>query len=521
AAALIAVSHYMSTAASLQDARSLHPQRPLIRDTVLGEMALGLADAELCKDVGIKKFKSIPNRSLPSPVANWSKCSLFGTRDSRWSAMRNIIVSIYQPSHLAGLIPSMGLCIERAATNLDDGKEVVFSKLSLNLATDVIGQAAFGADFGMSRKPPAPGDGVDDGGDAEKASSELINIMHHATNKSLKMDLSGSLSNIVGTFVPFLQKPLRQMLMRVPGSADHEITRVNGELCRLMDGIVSGRVRVASSSMERAPQQHKDFLSVVLTARERNASTRELLSPDYVSALTYEHFLAGASSTAFTQKLLKEIDAFGPHDDGVPTAEDLHTKFPYLDQVYEPNYATLLKTLPKSNEFLKTIMSFGKVTQEQKEEGSKYGLSIYSWDEFLSLAAGQEFDLPDKEKTDICTIMYTSGTTGDPKGVLISNASIICLIAGVDRLLNCVNEELAESDVYMSYDAHIFDRVVEELFIFHGASIGFWRGDVKLLVEDIGVLKPTIMCAVPRVLDRIFSDCFGIDWDRSICFTTL
>ncbi|KAM3350276.1 hypothetical protein ACQJBY_022824 [Aegilops geniculata] len=103
--------------------------------------------------------------------------------------------------------------------------------------------------------------------------------------------------------------------------------------------------------------------------------------------------------------------------------------------------------------------------------------------------------------------MYTSGTTGDPKGVLISNASIICLIAGVDRLLNSVNERLEETDVYMSYLplAHIFDRVVEELFMFHGASIGFWRGDVKLLVEDIGTLKPTILCAVPRVLDRIFS----------------
>ncbi|XP_039808750.1 long chain acyl-CoA synthetase 4-like isoform X2 [Panicum virgatum] len=136
----------------------------------------------------------------------------------------------------------------------------------------------------------------------------------------------------------------------------------------------------------------------------------------------------------------------------------------------EKKIELLLKTLPKSNEFLKMIVSFGKVTQEQKEEASKYGLSIYSWDEFLSLAADQEFDLPVKEKADICTIMYTSGTTGDPKGVLISNASIICLIAGVDRLLNCVNEK-----------------------------------DVKLLVEDIGVLKPTIFCAVPRVLDRIFS----------------
>ncbi|KAG8055991.1 hypothetical protein GUJ93_ZPchr0001g29672 [Zizania palustris] len=167
----------------------------------------------------------------------------------------------------------------------------------------------------------------------------------------------------------------------------------------------------------------------------------------------------------------------------------------------------VLKTFPKSTEFLKTIVSFGKVTQEQKEEVSKYGLEIYSWDGFLSLAGDLEFDLPLKEKTDICTIMYTSGTTGDPKGVLISNASIICLIAGVDRLLNYVNEHLEQRDVYMSYLplAHIFDRVVEELFMFHGASIGFWRGDVKLLVEDIGALKPTILCAVPRVLDRIFS----------------
>lgn len=73
--------------------------------------------------------------------------------------------------------------------------------------------------------------------------------------------------------------------------------------------------------------------------------------------------------------------------------------------------------------------------------------------------------------------------------------------------------------------------MIEELFILHGASIGYWRGvsmsmgtniphligdqyhnclvlflqDVKLLLEDIGALKPTIFCAVPRVLDRIYA----------------
>ncbi|XP_030951886.1 long chain acyl-CoA synthetase 4 isoform X1 [Quercus lobata] len=173
----------------------------------------------------------------------------------------------------------------------------------------------------------------------------------------------------------------------------------------------------------------------------------------------------------------------------------------------EKKIPELLKTFPSTTQYLKTLVSFGKVTHEQREEVEKFGLVIYSWDEFLQLGEGKQFDLPVKKKSDICTIMYTSGTTGDPKGVMISNDSIIALLAGVKRLLESVNEKLTDKDVYLSYLplAHIFDRVIEELFILTGASIGFWRGDVKLLVEDLGELKPTIFCAVPRVLDRIYS----------------
>ncbi|WJX60227.1 Long chain acyl-CoA synthetase 4 [Trifolium repens] len=173
----------------------------------------------------------------------------------------------------------------------------------------------------------------------------------------------------------------------------------------------------------------------------------------------------------------------------------------------EKKIPELLKTFPNATKYLKTIVSFGKVTPEQKQEVEKFGLAIYSWTEFLQLGESQSFDLPIKKRSDICTIMYTSGTTGDPKGVLISNQSIITLLAGVKRLLETVDEKLGEKDVYLSYLplAHIFDRVIEEAFIWHGASIGFWRGDVKLLIEDLGELKPTIFCAVPRVLDRVYS----------------
>ncbi|KAJ4950151.1 hypothetical protein NE237_026983 [Protea cynaroides] len=173
----------------------------------------------------------------------------------------------------------------------------------------------------------------------------------------------------------------------------------------------------------------------------------------------------------------------------------------------EKKIPELLKTCPKATEYLKTIVSFGKVAPEQREEVEKFGLAIYSWDEFLKLGDGKEFDLPAKKKSDICTIMYTSGTTGDPKGVLISNDAIITLLAGIRETLQSVNEQLTSDDVYMSYLplAHIFDRVIEELFIQRGGSIGFWRGDVKSMLEDLGELKPTMFCAVPRVLDRIYS----------------
>ncbi|CAH8360106.1 unnamed protein product [Eruca vesicaria subsp. sativa] len=201
--------------------------------------------------------------------------------------------------------------------------------------------------------------------------------------------------------------------------------------------------------------------------------------------------------------------------------------------VEEKKISELFKTCPKATEYMKTVVSFGGVTPEQKEAAETFGLVVYAWDEFLKLGEGKQYDLPIKKKSDICTIMYTSGTTGDPKGVMISNESIVTLIAGVIRLLKSTNEALTVKDVYLSYLplAHIFDRVIEECFIQHGAAIGFWRGvstaqsfsckpvlnffsltffglstqDVKLLIEDLGELKPTIFCAVPRVLDRVYS----------------
>lgn len=298
-----------------------------------------VADPELCKEVGIRQFKSIPNRSLPSPIAGspLHQKGLFFTRDARWSAMRNTIISLYQPSHLAGLIPTMQRCIEHTAEAIANAAQergdIDFSDLSLKLATDVIGQAAFGVDFALSAPP-----GVHDGGEA----AEFIREHVHSTT-SLKMDLSGSLSTVLGLVAPALQEPARRLLNRVPVTADWRIARTNERLRARVEEIVARR---ASDRKER--REKRDFLSAVLDARDDGGEKmRELFTPDYVGALAYEHLLAGSATTSFTlssavylvaghpeveAKLLAEVDRFGPRG-AVPTADDLQHKFPYLDQV--------------------------------------------------------------------------------------------------------------------------------------------------------------------------------------------
>ncbi|XP_042495245.1 probable CoA ligase CCL6 isoform X2 [Macadamia integrifolia] len=176
--------------------------------------------------------------------------------------------------------------------------------------------------------------------------------------------------------------------------------------------------------------------------------------------------------------------------------------------VHEKKIQAMLRSIKKCTSHLKTLISFGKITNAQKKEAEQVGVSCFSWEEF-SLTGSMDCKLPPTKKGDICTIMYTSGTTGDPKGVLLTNEAIMAEVLSMDQLILETGKPVTEEDTYFSFLplAHVFDQIVENYCIHRGASIGFWQGDVRYLFEDIQELKPTIFCGVPRVFDRL---CTGI-----------
>ncbi|KAL8555944.1 hypothetical protein ACS0TY_003675 [Phlomoides rotata] len=174
--------------------------------------------------------------------------------------------------------------------------------------------------------------------------------------------------------------------------------------------------------------------------------------------------------------------------------------------VQESKLVAILACLSKCCSNLKTIVSFGNMSDKQKEAAEELGVACFSWKEFVLLGNSNE-NLPPKKKTDICTIMYTSGTTGEPKGVIITNGAFMAEVLSMDELLRLTDKVATEEDVYFSFLplAHIFDQIFETYCIYCGSSIGFWQADIRFLIEDLLVLKPTLFCGVPRVYDRIYT----------------
>ena len=126
------------------------------------------------------------------------------------------------------------------------------------------------------------------------------------------------------------------------------------------------------------------------------------------------------------------------------------------------------------------------------EEGSKM-IEQYRH----AINAAREAVLP----SDLSCLIYTSGTTGTPKGVMLTHFN---LTENVRAALEQI-QVLEKTDIFLSFLplSHVFERTgTYHICLFEGCTIAFSQS-LELLAKNMAEVKPTIMCCVPRLLERI------------------
>lgn len=153
-----------------------------------------------------------------------------------------------------------------------------------------------------------------------------------------------------------------------------------------------------------------------------------------------------------------------------------------------------------------------KEAKEAKEEILKVNpdIKFFSYDDVLKL--GKESDLKPSSNIkpeDLACIMYTSGSTGDPKGVIISHENILAAVGGVST--NAGRDLVSNNDRVIAFLplAHILELVFELTAIWWGGCLGY--ANVKTLTDvsckhcqsDLQEFKPTIMVGVAAVWESV------------------
>jgi long-chain acyl-CoA synthetase len=170
--------------------------------------------------------------------------------------------------------------------------------------------------------------------------------------------------------------------------------------------------------------------------------------------------------------------------------------------------------------FVSTAAQLDKVRQVRAElpelegvvvfDASAAGEGAIAWDEFLqrgrAALGGSAAELTRREAElapdDLATLMYTSGTTGDPKGVMLTHANILSNVAACLEV-----EQLEPDDVNLCWLplSHIYARTIDHYERLFGGTMICLAESAETVVANLAEVQPTHLSCVPRFYEKVLA----------------
>lgn len=173
---------------------------------------------------------------------------------------------------------------------------------------------------------------------------------------------------------------------------------------------------------------------------------------------------------------------------------------------------------------LKTLIFMDMPQTPQLEELKKAGYVCFSYTQILELGSAWrtshdgtvEAELENGNSSEIATIIFTSGTTGEPKGVMLTHGNFICQLPDLSKRIILYPGEKALSVLPVW---HSFERLCEYMIINLASGIIYSKPIGSILLADFALMNPQLLPSVPRIWESVHDGIFramrktgGITW---------